>query len=117
MDSDLADQPCLACSSDDDPLPPEVYLGYLEHLDTDKWNVIDYHHLHGTYAFPDFKTALSFSNSIGLLAEEEWHHPDIHLSWGKVEVDVWTHKIDGLHKTDFVFAAKVDRIYAVLSKN
>ena len=92
-------------------------MGYLEHLDTDKWNVIDYHHLHGTYAFSDFKTALSFSNSIGLLAEEEWHHPDIHLSWGKVEVDVWTHKIDGFHKTDFVFAAKADRIYAVLSKN
>ena len=117
MDFNLADQQCLACSSDDEPLPPEVYLDYLKQLDTEKWNVIEYHHLHGVYTFPDFKSALSFSNSVGLLAEEEWHHPDIHLSWGKLKIDVWTHKINGLHKTDFVFAAKVDRMYAELSEN
>ncbi len=117
MVNSLADEKCLACSSTDNPLPLEVYLGYLKQLNSQTWEVIDHHHLHGIYTFSDFKSALSFSNTIGALAEEEWHHPDIHLSWGKVEIDVWTHKINGLHKTDFVFAAKVDQIYATLSKN
>lgn len=106
----LADEPCEACTSDDEPLSPEEYEGYLDDL-SEAWEVVDGHHLHADYAFEDFRDALEFTYEIGELAEEEWHHPDIALAWGEVEVDMWTHKIDGLHKTDFVMAARMDRIY------
>jgi 4a-hydroxytetrahydrobiopterin dehydratase len=72
--------------------------------------VVDEHHLHRTFGFSDFRQALSFTNRIGELAEEQGHHPDLCLSWGKVEVSIWTHKIDGLTESDFVLAAKIDRL-------
>jgi len=107
----LADEPCEACSSDDDPLTPEEYEPYLADVRSDVWEVVDAHHLTGNYEFDDFRDALEFTYEVGELAEEEWHHPDIELSWGAVEIRMWTHKIDGLHKTDFVMAARMDRIY------
>jgi 4a-hydroxytetrahydrobiopterin dehydratase len=64
--------------------------------------------------FADFRQALDFTLEIGQLAEREQHHPDIHLSWGKVRVESWTHKIRGLHRNDFILAAKIDEIYARL---
>ena len=111
MASELADQECVACTSDDEPLTSEEYQEYLAELDEAVWSVIDEHHLEGTYAFDDFRGALEFAYAVGELAEEEWHHPDIHLSWGEVGIELWTHKIDGLHKTDFVMAARMDRMY------
>ena len=60
--------------------------------------------------FSDFVGALAFTNRVGGMAEEQQHHPDIHLSWGRVRVEIWTHKIDGLTESDFVFAAKADRL-------
>jgi 4a-hydroxytetrahydrobiopterin dehydratase len=108
--SSLADEPCEACTSDDDPLTSEEYAEYLPDL-SDAWEVVDDHHLYADYEFEDFRDALEFTYEIGELAEEEWHHPDIALAWGQVEVEMWTHKIDGLHKTDFVMAARMDRIY------
>ncbi|PSP83992.1 pterin-4-alpha-carbinolamine dehydratase [Halobacteriales archaeon QS_1_68_17] len=107
----LADEPCEACTSDDEPLGPDEYADYLDELDGDVWTVVDDHHLEGTYEFDDFRDALEFTYEIGELAEEEWHHPDLHLAWGEVVVELWTHKIDGLHKTDFVMAARMDRIH------
>ena len=74
----------------------------------DGWNCVDEHHLHKTYPFKDFKQALSFVNDVGHLAEEEGHHPDILLSWGRVELKIWTHKADGLTENDFVLADKCD---------
>ena len=74
------------------------------------WKVIDGHHLWKRFDFPDFVSALAFVNRVGDLAEQEGHHPDIHLSWGRVAIEIWTHKIDGLTKSDFVFAAKADRL-------
>lgn len=67
-------------------------------------------HLEKPFAFPDFRQALAFTNRVGELAEEIKHHPDIELSWGKVVVRIWTHKIDGLVEADFILAAKVDRV-------
>lgn len=107
----LADQPCEACTSEDEPLGPAEYEDYLAELDESVWEVVDDHHLEGTYSFDDFRDALEFTYEVGELAEEEWHHPDLHLSWGAVVVEIFTHKIDGLHKTDFVMAARMDRIY------
>jgi len=70
------------------------------------------HHLTRSYAFPDFAQALAFTNAVGEVAEAQNHHPDLHLAWGRVGVEIWTHAIDGLHTSDFVLAAKCDRLYA-----
>jgi len=110
-DAKLADQECEACTSDDEPLEGEAIDEFYAELDQDVWEVVDEHHLEGTYPFEDFRDALEFTYEIGELAEEEWHHPDIHLSWGEVVVEMWTHKIDGLHKSDFVMATRMDRIH------
>jgi 4a-hydroxytetrahydrobiopterin dehydratase len=109
--SQLADRECVACTSDADPLEGDELEALYEQLETDIWDVVDEHHLEGTYEFDDFRDALEFTEEVGELAEEEWHHPDIHLSWGEVVVEMWTHKIDGLFETDFVMAARMDRIY------
>ena len=61
--------------------------------------------------FPNFVTALDFVNRAGETAEQEGHHPDLYLAWGKVEVKIWTHKINGLTESDFILAAKLDRLF------
>ena len=63
------------------------------------------------FIFPDFRKALEFTVLVGELAETEQHHPDMHLSWGRVVVETWTHKIRGLHRNDFILAAKTDELY------
>jgi len=80
------------------------------HLQTPQWEVINEHHLHREFQFPDFKQALAFVNRVGDVAEQEGHHPDIMLGWGKAEITTWTHKIDGLTESDFILAAKIDRL-------
>ncbi len=74
------------------------------------WQVVDGHHLLKAFTFPDFRLALDFVNRAGAIAESEGHHPDLYLSWGKVEVKIWTHKIDGLTESDFILAAKIDQL-------
>jgi 4a-hydroxytetrahydrobiopterin dehydratase len=76
------------------------------------WQVANGHHLEKTYGFKDFREALAFTNRVGELAEIQGHHPDIYLAWGKVQVMIWTHKVDGLTESDFVLASKVDRLLA-----
>ena len=80
------------------------------HKQTPEWDVINEHHLHREFRFPDFKLALAFVNRVGAVAEQEGHHPDILLGWGKAEITTWTHKIDGLTESDFILAAKIDRL-------
>jgi len=75
-----------------------------------EWEVVDEHHLTRTYSFDDFASGLALVNRIGAIAEEEGHHPDLYLAWGKVRVDLWTHKIDGLVLADFVLAAKIEEL-------
>ena len=108
--SSLAQKHCVPCRGGVPALKGEA----LEKLKAQVagWQVVDEHHLLKSYSFPDFKTALDFVNKAGAIAEEEGHHPDLLLSWGKVEVKTWTHKIDGLTESDFVFAAKCDRLIA-----
>ena len=102
----LADKHCAPCRGGVPPLAGEE-LERLAGL-IPGWQVVDGHHLWKSYSFPDFRTALEFVNQAGAIAEEEGHHPDLFLSWGKVEVKVWTHKIDGLTESDFILAAKAD---------
>jgi 4a-hydroxytetrahydrobiopterin dehydratase len=73
------------------------------------WNVVNNHHIEREFKFPDFKTALAFTNKVGGIAEEQGHHPDICLAWGRVGVTIWTHKINGLTESDFILAAKIDK--------
>ena len=108
---ELADRECEACTSEDEPITGEPLRELYEQIDTDVWSIVDEHHLEGRYEFEDFRNALEFTKEVGELAEDEWHHPDIHLQWGEVRIEMWTHKIDGLHEADFVMAARMDRMY------
>ncbi len=91
------------------PLKGEELASLLKQVDS--WSVVEEHHITKTFKFPDFRKALEFTNRVGELAEEQGHHPDIHLAWGKVGITTWTHKIDGLTESDFILAAKIDRLY------
>ena len=108
--SDLAEQTCVPCRGGVPPMEAAEADRLLARLD-DGWQVVETHHLERAYEFPDFARALAFVNAIGAIAEEQGHHPDVHLSWGRVAVEIWTHKIDGLTESDFVLAAKFDRAY------
>ena len=105
---DLASRECVPCKGGVPPLKAEPLRALQRELP--EWQVIDEHHLSRTFKFPDFRTALAFTNRVGELAEQQGHHPDILLSWGKVQITTWTHKIDGLTESDFVLAAKIDKL-------
>jgi 4a-hydroxytetrahydrobiopterin dehydratase len=104
----LADKECIPCKGG----VPALKGAELKALQSEVpgWEVVNEHHLHKLYKFPDFKKALEFVNRAGAIAEEQGHHPDILLKWGKVEITVFTHKIDGLTESDFILAAKIDRV-------
>jgi 4a-hydroxytetrahydrobiopterin dehydratase len=107
----LADKTCVPCRGRVPPLRGDELAAMHHQLpEHAHWNVIDQHHIVRAYKFPDFKSALDFVNRIGAVAEEQGHHPDIFLAWGKVEVKIWTHKVDGLTESDFILAAKIDRL-------
>jgi len=109
--SDLASRECIPCKGGVPPLKERELTELLAKLG-EGWRVVDEHHLEKDYRFKDFRTALAFTNKIGELAETLGHHPDIQLSWGKVMLTVWTHKINGLTESDFIFAAKADNLEA-----
>ena len=105
---DLAKKTCIPCKGGIPPLKGNKLEDLLDKLKND-WKIINEHHLEKEYSFKNFKEALDFTVKVGELAENQDHHPDIFLTWGKVKVTIWTHKIDGLTESDFVFAAKTDR--------
>jgi len=105
----LADKHCVPCRGGVPPLKGEALAGYAAQLPG--WKITGEHHLEKSFSFPDFKAALHFANRVGAIAEEEGHHPDLGVSWGRVDVKTWTHKIDGLSESDFILAAKIDRVY------
>ena len=107
--SELAQKECVPCKGGVPPLQGAE----LAKLGTELgggWRVLNEHHLEREYKFDNFRKALDFTNKIGELAEQQNHHPDFYLAWGKVKLTLWTHKIDGLTESDFVFAAKVNQI-------
>jgi 4a-hydroxytetrahydrobiopterin dehydratase len=108
--TNLADKKCVPCRGE----VPAIKGAELKnlHKDIPQWSVVDEHHLKRDFKFPDFAKALAFVNLVGALAEEQGHHPDILLAWGKAEITLWTHKIDGLTESDFIMAAKIDRLAA-----
>jgi 4a-hydroxytetrahydrobiopterin dehydratase len=111
MTENLADKKCVPCRGGTPPLKG-IELENL-HADVPKWTVTNEHHIRREFRFPDFKQALQFVNRVGALAENEGHHPDILLAWGKVGITLWTHTIDGLTESDLIMAAKIDRLSGV----
>ena len=105
--SDLAKKECIPCTGGVPPLRGQELTGLLDKLGGG-WRVVDGHHLEKEYRFKDFRTALAFTNRVGEVAETQGHHPDIQLSWGKVKLTIWTHKINGLTESDFILAARAD---------
>jgi 4a-hydroxytetrahydrobiopterin dehydratase len=108
MGEQLADKKCVPCRGGVPPLKGTELQSLMKAVP--QWNVVNEHHLHREFKFPDFKQALVFVNRVGDLAEEQGHHPDILLAWGKAGITLWTHKIDGLTESDFIMAAKIDRL-------
>jgi 4a-hydroxytetrahydrobiopterin dehydratase len=107
--SALADKQCVPCKGGVPPLKGQELERLARELDGG-WQVVEERQLEKEYRFKDFREALCFTNSIGELAEAQGHHPDIYLAWGKVKLTIWTHKISGLTESDFVLAAKADRL-------
>jgi 4a-hydroxytetrahydrobiopterin dehydratase len=109
--SSLADKTCVPCHGGVPALKGAALVEIYNKLpENAEWKVVNEHHLVRTYKFPDFKSALAFVNRVGAMAEEQGHHPDILLAWGKAEITIWTHKVDGLTESDFILAAKIDRV-------
>ncbi len=107
----LADRNCVPCRGSIPPLKGKDLSDLHDRLDDPaRWKIVDQHHLVRTYKFRDFKSALAFVNRVGEVAEEQGHHPDILLGWGKVEITTWTHAVNGLTESDFILAAKIDRL-------
>ena len=107
--SELSEQSCVPCQGGVPPLRGEALRDLAGRL-LDGWDVVEEHHLEKSFRFPDFASAMAFTNRVGELAESEGHHPDIYLAWGLVKLTIWTHKVDGLTESDFVLAAKADRL-------
>ena len=108
MEGKLAEQICAPCRSDAAPLTAAEIAPLLAQLDG--WEVVATHHLRKSYSFPNFRAALNFVNRVGDLADAVDHHPDIEFGWGRAVITIWTHKIDGLSESDFVLAAKIDKL-------
>jgi 4a-hydroxytetrahydrobiopterin dehydratase len=106
--TELAERQCVPCRGGVPALTTAEIRPLAAQLPD--WRVVDDHHLQRTYEFADFRESLGFVNRIGELAEDQGHHPDICFGWGKADVTIWTHKIDGLTESDFVLAAKIDKL-------
>ena len=109
MVSELAAKDCIPCKGGVPPLKGPDLEDLLAKLGED-WRLVVEHHLEKQYKFKNFAQALNFTNAVGAIAEQQGHHPDIYLAWGKVGLKIWTHKIDGLTESDFVLAAKADEV-------
>jgi 4a-hydroxytetrahydrobiopterin dehydratase len=109
----LSEMKCTACRGGE-PTLTDAEIAEL-HPQVPDWQVVErdgIKRLERVFPFKDFAQALAFTNAVGALAEEEGHHPALLTEWGKVTVTWWTHKIRGLHRNDFIMAAKTDRLYA-----
>ncbi|HTJ26001.1 MAG TPA: 4a-hydroxytetrahydrobiopterin dehydratase [Candidatus Limnocylindria bacterium] len=120
----LAERQCVPCRGGVPPLTREQLAPLLVEIDP-AWDARDVRderrgsvmRLERQYGFKNFKEAMAFAARVGELAEEQQHHPDLHVGWGKVGLEIWTHKIGGLTESDVIFAAKCDALYAAAPAN
>lgn len=106
---ELAKSRCSPCHGGIEPLMPSEAERYLRELQNG-WRIVKDQYLEKVFIFNDFREGLDFVNAVGEIAEEQGHHPDIHLAWARVQVRLWTHKIGGLHENDFILAAKIEAL-------
>jgi 4a-hydroxytetrahydrobiopterin dehydratase len=102
---------CVPCRGGVPTLTPDEILQLQPQVP--EWRVVErggVSRIEREYKFPDFRSAMAFAVRVGELAEAEGHHPDLHVAWGSVRIETWTHKIHGLHMNDFVLAAKIDEL-------
>ena len=107
----LADKQCVPCTGGVPPLEEPEVEALFEELGNG-WILNDPGRLQRVYTFDDFAGAIAFADQAGIIAELEGHHPDLHVSWGACVVEIWTHAIDGLTESDFILAAKIQRMAA-----
>ena len=100
---------CIPCSGEIPALNLQQIMPLMAQLSS-PWNLVEEHHIEKEFKFDDFATALEFLNAAGEICEQENHHADFELSWGRVKISIWTHKINGLAEADFILAAKIDKI-------
>ncbi len=112
----LADHKCVPCRGGVPALARNRAETLLQELDGG-WRLGTNGHLERAYTFDDFAQAMAFANRLADIAEDERHHPDLHIAWGKCTVEIWTHKINGLTESDFYFAAKADRALSASRQN
>lgn len=103
----LKDLKCVPCKGGVPPLAEARAAELLAMLHAD-WKLVDNHHIERVFKFKNFADALAFTNRVGAVAEEQGHHPDMELGWGRVKIILFTHKIKGLTESDFIMAAKAD---------
>jgi 4a-hydroxytetrahydrobiopterin dehydratase len=106
--SELATRNCVPCRGGVPALRGQEITTLQAQLDG--WEVVNEHHLRKEYKFEDFQQAQEFVDRVGDLAETQGHHPDICFGWGRAEITIWTHKIDGLTESDFILAARIDAL-------
>jgi 4a-hydroxytetrahydrobiopterin dehydratase len=106
---ELNQKKCKPCEGGVPPLEEKEIKEYMQELNTE-WDLIDQKKISKTFQFKNFKEALDFANRVGEIAEEEQHHPDLHVYYGKVTVDLSTHAIGGLSENDFIIASKIENM-------
>ncbi len=105
----LTEKRCIPCEGGMPPLKEEEISEYRKLIDKD-WKVIDGKKIIKDYAFVNYKHTIDFVNKVADLAEAEGHHPVMHVSYGMIQIELWTHAIDGLSENDFIMAAKIDEL-------
>lgn len=105
---DLADKQCVPCRGGVPPLEPDAIVPLAAQLP--EWQVVEHRKIRRDFQFPDFAEGLALVQRIGVEAEAQGHHPDLYLAWGKVTVEIWTHKVNGLTESDFILAARIERL-------
>ncbi len=108
MSNDLSDQHCTPCKGGIPPMNAEEIQKHIQCLPG--WNVINNHHLEKTFRFKKYNQTMQFVNSVAQIAESENHHPEMHVSYGKVQIEIFTHAVGGLSQNDFILAAKITEI-------
>ena len=107
--SDLAKQKCVPCEGGTPPLRADEIAGFMGEL-ASPWEVVDEKKIQKSFSFKNFVEAMEFVNKIAHIAEEEGHHPDLHIFYNKVTIELWTHAVGGLSKNDFILAAKIEAL-------
>lgn len=107
--SELSKKACVPCREGTKALTGST-IDLLKNKLSGNWQIVSNHHLQKEFHFKDFSQAMLFINQVAAIAERERHHPDIQISYNKVKLIIWTHKVDGLTESDFILAAKINDI-------